>query len=120
MSNFAAALSEKQHQLSPHFKPALLQGRKTTFQFQFDEGASFYLVADEAGFQLIAGIATTPTLILYLDRHATCWQLLSGEQDGMAAFMEGRYRSDGNILLTQLLLYLFRHEDPSIVWQLQD
>ncbi len=120
MKHFVTDLSEKQHQLTPHFKPAFLQGRKITFQFQFDEEAAFYLVADAAGFQFIAGIATTPTLTLYLDKHATCWQLLSGEQDGMAAFMEGRYRADGNILLTQLLLYLFRHEDPSIVWQLQD
>lgn len=118
--HLAASLIEKQSQLAPHFKPALLQRRKTTFQFQFDSAAPFYLVADEARFEFIPGVAVAPTLTLYLDNHDTCWQLLSGGQDGMAAFMEGRYRADGNIVLTQLLLYLFRHEDPTIAWQVQD
>ncbi len=118
--HFRAQLNEKNRQLQPHFKPAFLQRGETCFQFQFDNGEPFYLVVDGDRFEFIAGVTAAPTLTLYLDGHDTCWQLLSGGQDGMAAFMEGRYRSDGNIVLTQLLLYLFRHDDPTIAWQVQD
>ena len=38
-----------------------------------------------------------------------------GRMDGMHAFMEGKYRSDGNIVLTQLLLYSFRKDNARIV-----
>ncbi|MCY4532330.1 MAG: hypothetical protein OXC84_08405 [Gammaproteobacteria bacterium] len=38
-----------------------------------------------------------------------------GHMDGMRAFMEGKYRSDGNIVLTQLLLYAFRKGNAQIV-----
>jgi hypothetical protein len=38
----------------------------------------------------------------------------------MQAFMDGRYRADGNIVLSQLLLYLFKSDDPTIVYEVQD
>ena len=43
-----------------------------------------------------------------------------GTMDGMVAFMTGRYRADGNIVLSQLLLYLFRSDDPTILYQVKD
>jgi putative sterol carrier protein len=61
-----------------------------------------------------------PTLTFYLDHHETCWQLLIGTQDGMEAFMKGKYRADGNIILSQLLLYLFRRPDPAVAFKVQD
>jgi len=36
------------------------------------------------------------------------FNILSGDIDGMEAFMAGDYRADGNIILSQLLLYLFQ------------
>ena len=35
-------------------------------------------------------------------------------------FMEGRYRADGNIVLSQLLLYLFKSEDDAKFYEVQD
>jgi hypothetical protein len=37
----------------------------------------------------------------------------------MHAFMDGRYRADGNIVLSQLLLYLFKSNDPTIAYEIQ-
>jgi putative sterol carrier protein len=43
-----------------------------------------------------------------------------GTRDGMEAFMNGQYRADGNIVLSQLLLYLFKSADPTVVFKVKD
>ena len=113
-------LKQKTAEFTPHFKPTFLQRDRTVFHFEFDEGEPFELVVDEASFEFSSQLQADPTLTLYLDNHETCWLLLSGTLDGMTAFMEGRFRADGNIVLSQLLLYLFRNDDPTIAYQVQD
>lgn len=113
-------LQQKTAELAPHFKPALLQRRSTKFQFEFKKDDPFYLVVDGETFEFMTGQVEHPTLTLFMDQHETCWQLLTGTMDGMVAFMEGRYRADGNIVLSQLLLYLFRSNDPTIPYQVKE
>jgi len=108
------------NQLERHFKPGFLQRDLTVFQCYFDEGEPFHLTVTADDFEFSAGESPDPTIRLFIDRQETFWQLLSGQQDGMAAFMEGRYRADGNIVLSQLLLYLFKPDDPTIVYEVQD
>lgn len=115
-----AVLSQQSATLAPYFKPAYLQRSDTCFQFEFDSDEPFYLVVNPEGFEFISGHATDPTLTLFIDCHATCWDLLSGKTDGMDAFMSGRYRADGQIVLSQLLLYLFKHDDPTLPHQVRD
>jgi len=113
-------LQQKTAELAPHFKPALLQRRSTRFQFVFKQDDPFYLVVDGESFEFMTGQLEQPTVTLFIDQHETCWQLLTGTMDGMVAFMTGRYRADGNIVLSQLLLYLFRSDDPTILYQVKD
>ncbi len=113
-------LQQKTAELAPHFKPALLQRRSTKFQFVFKKDDPFYLVVDGETFEFMTGQVEQPTITLLIDQHETCWQLLAGTLDGMTAFMEGRYRADGNIVLSQLLLYLFRNNDPTILYQVKE
>jgi putative sterol carrier protein len=113
-------LTEKQKMFEPHFKPGLLQRTSTVFQFRFAEDEDFFLSVSPDKFSFNEGSATDPTLTLYLDHHETCWQLLMGTRDGMTAFMNGQYRADGNIVLSQLLLYLFKSDDPTVVFKVQD
>lgn len=87
---------------------------------KFDTGDAFYLVVDAQRFGFIEGSSEAPTLTLYIDKPETLWDLLKGKTNGMAAFMDGRYRSDGNIVLSQLLLYLFAHNDPVVAYEVQD
>jgi putative sterol carrier protein len=115
-----AKLEKKAQLLAPHFKPAFLQRDHAVFQFCFDEGESFYLEVDRDEFHFSPGYHNSPTLTLYIDAWSTCWNLLIGKDDGMQAFMEGRYRADGNIVLSQLLLYLFKSDDPTIAYRLVD
>ena len=113
-------LTEKQKAFEPHFKPDLLQRTSTVFQFRFISGEDFFLSVSQDLFSFNEGSATNPTLTLYLDHHETCWQLLMGTRDGMDAFMNGQYRADGNIVLSQLLLYLFKSADPTLTFKVQD
>ena len=106
--------------LAPHFKPGFLQRELTTFQFRFEDGEPFYLTVTEDGFMFTAGEFPSPTVNLYLDCYDTCRNLISGKSDGMAAFMAGKYRADGHIVLSQLLLYLFKPDDPTNIYEVQD
>ncbi len=116
----AKSLAARTKMLARHFKPAYLQQPNATFQFNFDEGADFYLRVSDQEFEFVPGALNKPTLTLYINSHDTCWKLLSGEADGMTAFMDGTYRADGNIVLSQMLLHLFKSDDPAIAYQLQD
>lgn len=113
-------LTEKQKAFEPHFKPDLLQRTSTIFQFRFTSKEDFFLSVSQDSFRFTAGNAAHPTLTLYLDHHETCWQLLMGTRDGMDAFMSGQYRADGNIVLSQLLLYLFKRADPALTFKVKD
>lgn len=117
---FHDLLADKARELAPRYKPRFLHRRQTVFQFIFDESAPFYLIASETDFSFAPGDAPSPTLTLYIDTHETCWGLLEGRLDGMKMFMEGRYRADGNIVLSQLLLYLFKSEDDAKFYEVQD
>lgn len=119
-TNLTDILNTQSEALRPHFKPEILQRSHTIFAFQFELGAAFYLEVTLTSFRFIAGVPLAPTITVYIDRHETCWQLLTGQADSMAAFMDGRYRADGNIVLSQLLLYLFKSIDPSISYEVRD
>ena len=105
--------------LRPGFKPGFLQRDLTIFQFRFEQQSPFHLVVDTESYEFIPGEHNSPTLTLWLDNWETCQRLLKGEENGMNAFMEGRYRADGHIVLTQLLLYLFKTTDTPSIYEVQ-
>jgi putative sterol carrier protein len=111
MSALASQLEQKTRQLAETFRPDYLQRDYTCFQFVFDDGEPFHLLVHGGEFTFRVGIHWKPTLNLYLDAHSTCWDLLEGRGNSMQAFMKGDYRADGNIVLSQLLLYLFNSND---------
>jgi len=119
-SDIGQFLSLLQSSLEPGFKPEFLQRDHTVFQFCFPDALDFYLEVDSASFSLHEGQHKTPTLTLWLDQWQTCLRLLTGEENGMNAFMEGRYRADGNIVLSQLLLYLFKIKNSPSIYEVQD
>ena len=116
----AQVLLEKKETLAPNFKPGFLDRPNTIFQFIFEDGLPFYLYVSADNFDLIPEVHDNPTLTLNVNNHKTCWGLLDGSIDGMEAFMAGNYRADGNIVLSQLILYLFKNNDASIAYEVQD
>ncbi len=103
-------LKHKTTRMNERLQPLLVERGVTHFQFYFTEGGPFHLTVAGSHCCFKPGTAPDPDINLFLDCHETCWDLLEGQLNGMQAFLEGRYRSDGNIVLSQLLLYLF---DPS-------
>jgi putative sterol carrier protein len=120
MTDLQLLLRQLSLELRPHFKPGFLQKNPVIFQFKFENEASFFLEVEDEHFNFSAGEIEAPTMTLFLDTHATAFQLLRGSLDGMKAFMSGKYRTDGNIVLSQLLLYLFKVDDPTSIYQVQD
>lgn len=119
MTDLSALLQQKAEEFTPYFQPGFLTREHTIFQFIFADAASFYLEVSGQSFSFQSGIHDTPTIQIEMSDHATCWGLLDGRIDGMQAFMEGKYRADGNIVLSQLLLYLFKSNDPTIAYEIQ-
>lgn len=119
-SDFEQLLHDKEHELGQHYKPGFLHRKHTVFQFYFDQDAPFYLTVMGEAFSLTAGISTKPTISLFIDTHETCWGLMEGRLDGMKMFMDGRYRADGHIVLSQLLLYLFKPDNAAKFYEVQD
>ena len=113
-------LSELTSQLQPHFKPGFLQRDETIFQFRFVDGDPFVLTVSGDTFKFSEGEADEPTVTLMVRDHAYCRGLLLGSRDGMKAFMDGDYRADGNIVLSQLILYLFKPDDPTLIYEVKD
>ncbi len=120
MQSIETVLNQKTAQLTPHFRAGFLQRPLTVFQFHFGSGDPFFLTVTEKGFKYEAGVSPTPTISLFVENHETCWGLIDGSFDSMRAFMEGRYRADGNIVLSQLLLYLFKSNDATNIYEVQD
>lgn len=112
-------LAARAKSLAPHFKPDFLPRHEAVFQFEFDVGEPFYLEVRDRDFSFSPGQHIQPNIKLHISDHETCWGLLEGHIDGMHAFMEGRYRADGNIVLSQLLLYMFKSNDPTIAYEIQ-
>ena len=113
-------LAELRRDLITHFKPELLGRPKTVFNFEFDTEAPFHLVVKDNAFAFEKGIHGSPTITLYVTDHHTLKGLLTGSTDGMNAFMLKQYRADGNIVLSQLLLYLFKSDRPTIAYEVRD
>ena len=113
-------LAELRRDLTTHFKPELLGRSKTVFNFEFDTEAPFHLVVKDNAFAFEKGIQGSPTITLYVSDHHTLQGLLTGKTDGMNAFMRKQYRADGNIVLSQLLLYLFKPDRPTIAYEVRD
>ena len=113
-------LDQQSSRLAPFFRSYFLPENPVTFQFNFDDADPFHLTVDHAEFVFKPGYAQTSTLSLWLDQPTTLWRLLEGRLDGMDAFLTGQYRADGNIVLSQLLLYLFQSPEPVLAHDISD
>ncbi|GAA0829027.1 MULTISPECIES: SCP2 sterol-binding domain-containing protein [Marinomonas] len=81
-------------------------GMDAVFQFNMEEGTSYYLAIDDGECALGEGDHDDPTVTLEMDLD-TLKSVMTGELDGMAAFMQGKIRADGDIMLATKLTQIF-------------
>lgn len=90
------------------FNAAAASGLDAVFQFNItgDEAGDYYVVVKDNTCQVEKGVHASPSVTLSLagpDWLAIC----TGKLDGMTAFMSGKLKATGNIMLAQRIKSLF-------------
>ncbi|WP_347950208.1 SCP2 sterol-binding domain-containing protein [Pokkaliibacter sp. MBI-7] len=102
MSAIAALFQSMQSR----FNAQAAAGLDAVFQFELTDGDTTHIVIENQTCQVVDGEHDDPTVTLIMDSD-TLQQVMTGELDGMQAFMTGRIRADGNIMLATKLNNLF-------------
>lgn len=92
--------------LPQKFNPEQAQGLSAVFQFRLADAEHFHIDIREGECTSEYGIHDDPSLVLHLNE-ATLIRIISGEQDGMSAYMKGQLRAEGNVMLATRLGKLF-------------
>lgn len=79
---------------------------EAVFQFEIEDGDSYFLNVEDGKCEMGEGEHDDPTVTLEMDL-ATLQAVMDGSLDGMAAFMQGKIRADGDIMLATKLTQIF-------------
>lgn len=79
---------------------------EAVFQFDLDDADNYNIEVNDGACKLAAGEHDDATVTLAMDLE-TLKDVMSGELDGMAAFMQGKIRADGDIMLATKLTQIF-------------
>ena len=81
-------------------------GMDEVFQFDLDDADSWHLVIKDGTCNMVDGTHDDPSVTLTMDM-ATMEAVMSGKMEGMQAFMMGKLRAEGNMMLATKLSALF-------------
>ena len=81
------------------FNASAAAGLDLVFQFNIEDGDNHYLVVKDGTCEVVQGDAENPNV--------TLMGITSGETDGMQAFMAGKLRAEGDMMLAMKLGELF-------------
>jgi putative sterol carrier protein len=88
------------------FNAGAAAGLDLVFQFNIEDGENHYLVVKDGACDVQQGDADAPNVTLIMDTE-TLQGITSGETDGMQAFMGGKLRAEGDMMLAMKLSELF-------------
>ncbi len=89
-----------------NFNPDAAEGLDLVFQFNIEDDSNYHLVIKDGTCKLVEGDHEDPSVTLIMDS-ATLNGIVSGETDGMQAFMSGQLRAEGDMMLATKLGQLF-------------
>jgi len=92
--------------LPSRFNPDQAGSLEAVFQFTLSDATPFYISIADRQCTGHAGEHRDPDITLHLSE-ATLIRVVTGEQDGMSAFMKGQLRAEGNVMLATRLSKLF-------------
>jgi len=81
-------------------------GIEAELQFQIDQDSSWVVSIKDGQCNIVEAQAEEPDVTLKLDS-ATLVEVLSGETEGMEAFMEGQIEIEGDVILATRLAEIF-------------
>ena len=106
--------------LRPSFKPGFMPLYHVAYRVVFDDESELSLTLSPDNFVLSDQPSPRTTLTIWVKDLQLLEALLLGRASGMDAFMAGHYRSDGHIVLSQLLLYVFLPSDRALAYEVSD
>jgi len=88
------------------FNPSAAAGLDLVFGFRIDEAKHFNLVVKDGTCDIQQGENADASVTLVMDSE-TLEGIVSGDTDGMQAFMQGKLRAEGDMMLAMKLSELF-------------
>lgn len=88
------------------------QGVSATFQFLLEDESDFYINVNNGECNIGEGEHPDPNVTLIMDAQ-TMVEVITGEKDGMSAFITGKLRAEGNVMLATQLSKLFSRKKQS-------
>jgi putative sterol carrier protein len=101
-----SAVSVIAHSMKDKFNSAAAAGLDLVFGFRIEDGENFYLTIQDGSCHLEMGEATNANVTLIMNTD-TLAGITTGETDGMQAFMGGKLRAEGDMMLAMKLSELF-------------
>lgn len=93
-------------EMKQRFNAEAAAGVDSVFQYEIDDDNHWFVAIADGNCAVSQGQHDSPTVTLAMDG-TTLQEVMSGETDGMQAFMAGRIRADGNIMEATRLATLF-------------
>ncbi|KXS52651.1 SCP2 sterol-binding domain-containing protein [Marinobacter persicus] len=92
--------------LEQNFNAEAAKGLDLVFQFDIEDDKVYHLVINDGTCKLVEGEHEDPSVTLIMNSE-TLKGIVSGETDGMQAFMAGQLRAEGDMMLATKLGELF-------------
>ena len=92
--------------MKSRFNVEAAAGLDLVFQFDIEDGDTYHIVVKDNACDIKEGAYDDPSVTLIMDSE-TMVGIMSGEQNGMQAFMMGKIRAEGNMMLATKLNELF-------------
>ncbi|QXI25713.1 SCP2 sterol-binding domain-containing protein [Pseudomonas vanderleydeniana] len=100
------AVAKAVEAMKAKFNPAAAAGLDVVFGFRIDESQHFSLIVKDGTCDLKEGENPDANVTLVTDSE-TMQGIVSGDTDGMQAFMSGKLRVEGDMMLSMKLSELF-------------
>lgn len=101
------SVREVMFKLPNKFQPDAAQDMDVVFQFVIDESDHYCLTIENQGCQVEEREHQDPDVTLLMDAE-TFVDIINGELGGTSAYMSGRLRAEGNVMLATQLGKLFK------------
>lgn len=98
--------------LPSRFRKDNNEGITAVFQFNIKDDTDFYIHIDNINCQVLQSQHPDPDITLIMNT-ATMVAVINGEIDGMSAWLTGKLRAEGNVMLATKLGKLFSREKQS-------
>lgn len=92
--------------LQQRFDTNAAAGMNDVFQFTFSDAEDYYLVVKDGNLEVQQGEHDDPSVTLAMSTD-TLKGVMSGDINGMTAFMTGKLKATGNVMLATKLTSLF-------------